>query len=419
MTPPPPPPPAPQPPQLPQLPVRAGAAEFALPLWHARWRLLGLALIGGALGFALSLFQPPRYTAQSSFVVQFAPRPSQAAAAMTASPLAGQFFPGVSMIDLHLAMLRSQTVSERIVERFDLQRAWQLPTLLQARQRLARSVTLETTRRDGVVWIAVEDEHPQRAAAIANQYIEELRLLLRQFALEDARQRRGFYETQHAKALEGLAQAQRELQASGFDRAALRVEPRAAAEAYGRMQAEVTAAELRLAAARRVRAEDSPEVRSLLGELASLRAQLQKMEVPRDDPAAGERGAFVERVRAYRYAEALAESMARVAEGARVEEAAEAVPVQALDVARPPELPSGPRIPIWTLAGLAAGLGLGVAIVLVRHRAALARTEPAYRERLELIRSVLPQRRGLATLLRRGRAAPGADGARGTGGAVK
>jgi uncharacterized protein involved in exopolysaccharide biosynthesis len=416
------PPPAPQPPQVPpwpQLPARAGVAEFGLPLWHARWRLLGLAVIGGSLGFVLCLFQPLHYSAQSSFVVQHTPRPSQAVAAMTASPLAGQFFPGVSMIDLYLAMLRSQTVSERIVERFDLQRAWQLPTMLQARQRLARRVALESARRDGVVWISVQDEHPQRAAAIANQYIEELRLLLRQFALEDARQRRGFYEAQHAKALEALAQAQRELQASGFDRAALRVEPRAAAEAYGRMQAEVTAAELRLAAARRVRAEDSPEVRSLLGELASLRTQLQKMEVPRDDTAGGGRGAFVERVRAYRYAEALADSMARVAEAARVEEAAEAVPVQVLDVARPPELPSGPRVPLWTLAGLAAALGLGAAVVLLRHRAALARTEPAYRERLELIRSVLPPRRGLAALLPRRGGAGAADGDRRTGNAVE
>lgn len=394
-----------------QLPVRVGLAELSLPLWHARWRLAGLALLGSLLGFGLSMFQTLQFTAQASFVVQQTPRASQSVAAMQAGPMAGQLFPGVSTIDLHMAMLRSQTISERIVERFDLQRTWQLPTLVHARQRLARRVTLESARRDGVVWISVVDEHPQRAAAIANQYIEELQLLLRRFALDEASQRRAFYDAQHAKALEALARAQKELQASGFDRAALRLEPRAAAEAYGRMQAEVTAAELRLAAARRVRAEDSAEVRGLLGELAALRAQLQKMEMPRDDDAsARQRGSFVERLRAYRYAETLADSMARIAEAARVDEAAEAVPVQVLDLARPPELPSGPRVQMWTLAGLGAALGLGIVVVLVRHRAALARTEPAYRERVELIRSVLPHRPGLGALLRRRRAArPDAD----------
>ena len=81
------------------------------------------------------------------------------------------------------------------------------------------------------------------------------------------------------------------------------------------------------------------------------------------------------------------------AEAARVDEAADAVPIQVLDQARPPEWPSSPRIPVWALAGALAGLLLVAAWVLLRHRQALARLDPAHQQRLALLQSVLAGRR--------------------------
>lgn len=370
-------------------PVRAGLLELTLPLAHA-WRGLLLAtLVGGAACTGLSLLQPLQYTARASFVVQPAPRPSMSVAAAPFAGLSGLLGSGMSPVDLQLALLQSHTINDRIIERFELQRAWALPLHVQAKQRLARRVNFASGRRDGVISVVVDDEHPQRAAAIANQYVDELRGLLRQFALDEARQRRAFYDAQLARAREALALAQKQLQGSGFDRGALRAEPRAAAEAYGRMQAEVTAAELRLAATRRVRTEGSPEVQQQLGELAALREQLRRMEAPRDEAG----GVFVERVRAFRYAEALVEQVSRQAEAARVDEAADPVPMQLLDRAAVPELPSGPRPLLWALAGLVGGFGLMAVWVLLRHRAALAGQDAALQRRLAEIRAALPARR--------------------------
>ncbi|WP_201493387.1 lipopolysaccharide biosynthesis protein [Rubrivivax sp. A210] len=366
----------------------AGLLEIALPLWHRRWRLLLATLLCGLLGLGLSLVQTVRFTGQASFVVQPLLRPSQSVVSSALPALAGLVSTSSGAVDLHLAILRSQTIADRIIDRFDLQRGWELPLRAQAHARLARRVSFGAGRRDGLVQVLVEDEHPQRAAAMANEYIEELRHTLRGFALEEARQRLKFYEAQLARARGALDEAQKKLQASGFDRAALRSEPRAAAEAYGRLQAEVTAAEMRLAATRRVRAEGSAEVQQVQSELAALRAQLARAEVPRDDGP----GAFVTRVREFRYAETLAESIARQAEAARVDEASDSVPLQVLDPARVPELPSSPRIPMWVLVGALLGFSGQAAWVLLHHRMRLARLDPAYRERIALIHSTLPRR---------------------------
>jgi len=368
-------------------PTSAGLLEILLPLWHRRWWLLLGLLVGGALGFGLSLTRPLRFTAQASFVAQPSLRPAAGAVAGALPALAGLVGAGSSNpVDLHVAILRSHAVANRIIERFDLQRVWALRTHTEVLGRLNQRASFGIGRRDGVVQVSIEDENGQRAAAMANEYVEELRLKLRAFALEDARQRRQFYEAQLAVARAALDKAQKQLQGSGFDRAALRSEPRVAAEAYGRLQADVTATELRLESTRRLRAEASPEVRQLMAELSALRGQLAKLEVPKDD---GSGGAFIGRVREYRYAETLAESIAKQAEGARVDEASDPLVLQTLDPATTPEIPTSPQPLRWLQIGMALGLALPASVVLLRHRAAMARLNPGYQARLALIRSVL------------------------------
>ncbi len=371
----------------------AGWLELALPLWHRRWWLLLATLLGAALAFGASLLQPLRFSGVASFVVQPQLRPSQAVAAGALPALAGLVGgAGASPVDLHVTILRSQTVSDRIIDRFDLQRSWGLAWRVQAQQRLSRRVSFGVGRRDGLVQIQVEDENPQRAAAIANEYVQELRNTLRSFALQEARARRQFYDAQLLRARADLAAAQQQLQGSGFDRAALRAQPSAAAERYSRLSAELGAAELRLAATRRVRADGSAEVQQQQGEVAGLRAQLAGIELPRDD-SAGAASGYVSRLRDFRQAEALAESIARQAEAARVDEAGDAVPLQVLDSAKLPEWPSSPRPPLWAAVGALAALLAAAAWVLLRHRLALARLDPAHQQRLALLRSVLPGRR--------------------------
>lgn len=383
------PPVAPPPTAAPWPPPSIGWLEVALPLWRRKWRLVGMALLLGALAFTTALHQPVRFLGQASFVVTPVQRPSQSVVAAALPALAGLAAGGTSAIDLHAAILKSRSVSDRLIERFDLVRAWQLGHPSQARALLARRLDVTVLRREGLVFVEIEDEHPQRAAALANQAVEELRSLLRGFALEEARQRRGFYEAQLQRARSALDATQKQLQASGFDRAALRAEPRATADAYTRQQAEIAAAEVRLAALRQVRADSSPEVAQTRGEIAALRGQLAAMEVPRNEGP----GTFVGRLREFRAAEQLVESLSRQVEAARFDEDAEPLPMQWLDRAQPAAWPYKPRPLLWLLAGLVGGFLAQAAWELMRHRGRLARQDGVWRERHAQVLAALPPRR--------------------------
>lgn len=370
-------------------PPSLGWLEVALPLWSRRWRLLLSALLLGIACFAVSLYRPLLFVGNSSFVVTTVQRPSSSVGAGAVPGLTLIAPGGASAIDLHVAMLRSRTVAERLVERFDLVRAWQLRDLASARALLARRMDFTIARREGVVYIEVFDVHPQRAAALANQAVEELKLLLRGFALDEARQRRTFYETQLERARKSLDGAQQQLRASGYDRAALRAEPGAAASAYARQQAEITAAEIRLASLQRLRAEGSPEVQLARTEIAAMRAQLARLEVPRDEGTGG----FAGRLRELRYAEQLVETLSRQLEAARFDEDADPVPVQWLDRAQPIYTPASPNPVLWALGGLLLGFALQAAWILMRHRGRLSRQDRHYQQRLAQVKAVLPVRR--------------------------
>lgn len=380
--------PSPMPPPV-WPPPSLGWLEVALPLWSRRWRLLLSALVLGLAFFAVSLFRPLMFVGQSSFVVTSVQRPSSSVGAGGAPGLTLIAPGGASPIDLHVAMLRSKVIGDRLVERFDLVRAWQMRDAASARALLSRRLDFTIARREGVVYIEATDVHPQRAAAIANQAVEELKLVLRGFALNEATQRRSFYEQQLERARQSLEKAQQQLRASGFDRAALRAEPGAAATSYARQQAEITAAEVRLAALLRLRVEGSDEVQMARAEIAAMRAQLARLEVPRDEGS----GAFGGRVRELRYAEQLVETLTRQLEAARFDVESEPVPVQVLDRAQPVFTPASPNPVQWALGGLALGFGLQAVWVLVRHRSRLARQDEHYRQRLEQVRAVLPVRR--------------------------
>lgn len=388
-------------PPAPWPPPSIGWLEVALPLWSRRWWLLFSALALGLAAFAVALFQPVRFVGQASFVVTPVHRPSQSVVAAALPTLAGLTPGGPSAIDLHVAMLRSREVATRLIDRFELVRAWEMQHPAQARARLARRMDFSIARREGVVYVEVEDEHPQRAAALANQAVEELRQLLRSYALDEARQRRVFYEAQLTRARSSLEQAQARLQGSGLDRAAMRTEPRGAADAYTRQLAEVAAAEVRLASLRRVRAETSAEVLQARAEIEALRGQLAAME----KPAVEGTGAVVARVRDFRFAESLVDSLNRQVEAARFDEDADPLPLQWLDRAQPPPWPAKPQPLLWLVAGAAAGLLLQGAWVLLRHRSRLAAKDPHYQRRLAQVRAVLappdlPRARGWRHALR-------------------
>jgi uncharacterized protein involved in exopolysaccharide biosynthesis len=215
--------------------------------------------------------------------------------------------------------------------------------------------------------------------------VDELRRLTSMLALTEAQQRRVFFEQQLGQTRDKLAAAQVALQEGGFSAGALKAEPRAAAESYAKLRAEVTAAEVRLQTIRRSLADNAPEVQQQLSLVSALRAELQKLEASSD--VAREPG-YVGRYREFKYQETLFDLFARQFELARLDESREGVLIQVVDVATPPERKSKPKrtlVAIVTTVVTALLAFGGVALSELLRRAG---QDPVASRRLDTLRAV-------------------------------
>lgn len=307
------------------------------------WKLLVTGpLVTGLAALAITFLIPPIFTAATTFLP---PQQQSATASALASlgpliGLAGVGGPVRTPADQFVALMQSTTVSDRIIDQFDLLETYQAKYRIDARNQLAKNVRMTIGKKDGLITVEVDDRLPQRAADIANRYVDELRRLTSSLAITEAQQRRAFFEQQLHQTRDKLTTAQMALQASGFSQGALKVEPKAAAEGYARLRAEVTAAEVRLRAMRGSLVDNTPEVRQQQETLTALRDQLARLETSSDARGGAD---YVGKYREFKYQEALFELFARQYELARVDESREGALIQVVDVAAPPERKSKPK----------------------------------------------------------------------------
>jgi uncharacterized protein involved in exopolysaccharide biosynthesis len=344
--------------------VAAGAesqhtlVDVSLPLLAA-WRLLiAVPVLCAAIGFGATYLVDSTFTAQTTLLPPEKPQNATAAAMQSLGALAALAGAGSSKTptDQFAALLQSATVRDRLIDRFKLLEVYDEDYKVDARRELDKRVRISIGKRDGLLTIEVDDKDPQRAAALANQHVDELRHLTSVLAVTEAQQRRSFFEQQLKNTRHELTRAQQALQGSGFSQGALKSEPRVAAEGYARLRAEVTAAHVRLQTLSGTLSDGAAEVQQQRAQLGALQAQLALLE-----QSSGAVGAdYVGKFREFKYQEALFEMMARQFELARVDESREGALIQVVDVAVPPEKRSKPRRGI-----IAAASGLGAAILLL------------------------------------------------------
>ena len=338
-----------------------GGWDFVLEaLRHWKLLLLGSLLCGLAV-LGLSYAIQPTFTARTTFLPPQPPQNNAAAALASLGALGN--LAGVTSgtrvsADLYAGLLASRLVRDKLADEFKLADAYGLELRDEVLDELGRRIRITVGRKDGLIAVEVDDTSPQRAAAMANRHVDELRRVTSQFALSEAQQRRAFFERELAATRQRLAAAQAELQASGFNESTLRAEPRAASENYARLRAETMAAQVRLQALRQTLTDETPEVQRQLSTLGSMRAQLDKMgsAVP-----SGSGPEYIGRYREFKYQETLFELFARQFELARLDEAREGAGAQTVDVAQVPQRKSKPR---RALLAVTATLASGVAIAL-------------------------------------------------------
>lgn len=313
----------------------------------------GLLALGGAFLVA------PTYTA----VTQFLPPQQQqgAAAAMLQSlgslgGLAGAAAGIKNPSDQYIAFMKSRSLQDAIIDRFDLMKKWEIELRQDARLALDGAVRI-TAGKDGIIDVEVDDEDPIFAAAMANAYVEELRALMNRLAVTEAQQRRQYFEQQLQKAKDSMVKAEQALKATGVNSSAIKSSPEAAVGAVAEIQARIAAQEIKIGSMRGYLTESAPDFKQAITELAALRSQLSKLESGGPISVGG--SDYIARFRDFKYHETLFELFAKQYELARADEAREGAVIQVLDVATPPDRKSKPKKAlIAVITTLATGFAL-------------------------------------------------------------
>ena len=346
-------------------------------------RLLVLGPLAVAvLAWGVSYLMPPIYTAKTQFLP---PQQQQSAAANMLANLGslGGLAGTVGVIknpaDQFLAYLKSVTVQDKLIERFNLLDRYRVKTKTEARLLLSSNVRA-AAGKDGLITIEVDDQDPKFAAELANAYVEELEKLLAKLATTEAQQRRMFFEKQWTQAKDKLVQSEIALRATGVSGNVLKSNPTAALAVVASLQAAVTAQEVKLGTLRGYLAETAPEFKQALHELANLRAQLAKQEKdgPTTNGKTSAEGDYVSKYRDFKYNETLFELFAKQFELAKVDESREGAVIQILDVAQTPERYSKPKRELIALiSSLAAEFALLLFLTLRLTLISLGRNSEA------------------------------------------
>jgi uncharacterized protein involved in exopolysaccharide biosynthesis len=354
--------------------------ELFRALSRRRRLILGITAASAAVALVVSLLLPVYYKAETRILPPQDKGSNLAAQLMGQAggliALAGGAAGGKSQGELFVAMTKSRTVLDRVVDRFDLMKLYKGKYREDARKNLVGFLKVQEDRKSGIISLTVEDRDPKRAAEMANAFVEELKSLAGGLAISEAGQRRMFFEDQLGQTKVSLARAEEEVKAFQQRTGMFQVDAQARAiiEGIARLRAGIAVKEVEAKVLRSFATAQNPDLQRVEEEIRALRAELEKVETSKGhgfDPLmpsgrVPEMGTeYLRKLRQLKYNETLFELLSKQYELAKLDEARDAVVIQVIDRAVPPERKSGPHRALIVLLGTVIMLILSVFIVLL------------------------------------------------------
>jgi uncharacterized protein involved in exopolysaccharide biosynthesis len=381
--------------------IDADVIDLLLVLAQHKKRILQITLGTALVALIVSFLLPKMYTATATILP---PQQKQSAFSEmigqlgVLAKLGGATDLGLkNPADLFVAMLKSRTIEDNLINRFDLRRVYWVRRYEDARKKLEDRSKI-SAGDEGIISISVSDRDPKRAMDLANAYVDELHSLNQNLAITEAGQRRLFYQQKLDAERDELSKADLALkqvqEKSGL------MEPEAQAKAIvnsvADTRAQIAIREVQLQAMRSYATPNNPDLKRAERELAGLRGQLARLEsntgaagngnlaVPtrRLPEAALE---YIRRARELRYHETLYEFLGKQLEAARIDEANDAVTVQVVDKAKEPEKKSSPKRLLIVLVSTIVAFGLACLWVVLMEALRRKQQDPNDRARLALL----------------------------------
>ena len=278
--------------------------------------------------------------------------------------------------DLYISILKSRSVADAVVKRLDLQKEFESKTLEDARRSLEATVKFQAGK-DGIITISANNTNPQKAAVVANTYVDELGRRSLQLNLSKASTERIFIEKRLDVVKQDLKNAEIEMKAFQEKYKMIKADSQAtvAIEGIAKLKAEIVTKEVQLATLRNSMTDESNEVKSLLAGISRLKSQLGSMTgsggsdnvIPSTGNVPSIAIEYVRKLRELKTQEAIFEQISKQYEISKFNEAKDSSSLQILDEAVPPVTKSSPKRLLIVILSVVTAFFISIFIVFIQE----------------------------------------------------
>jgi capsule polysaccharide export protein KpsE/RkpR len=288
---------------------------------------------------------------------------------------------------LFVGILQSRTVQDDLINKFDLRKLYRDRLVEDAREDLGKKTDITEDRKSGIISIQVTDKNPQRAAAMAQEYVEELKRLLTQVNTSSAHRERVFLEERLAQVKQDLESAEKGFSEFASKNTAIDIQSQGKAmiEAGAALEGQMIAAQTELQSLRQIYSDGNIRVRTTQARVNELQRQLEKLSGKFDSVTTSNGQAdqmiypsirklpllgvnYADLYRNTKIQEAIFETLTQGYELAKVEEAKETPNVKVIDPPNVPEKKSFPPRPLIIILGALLPCFLGAFWILGNAR---------------------------------------------------
>lgn len=178
-----------------------------------------------------------------------------------------------------VAILRSRTVGDRLLDRFGLMKVYGASLRENARQALANRTFIIEDRKTGLITLTVQDQDRYRAAQMVEGYVAELDHLSSELNIGAAHRERLFLEERVAAIKGQMDEAAQKLASFSSAHAVMAVDEQAKSmmESAARLQGQMTALEAQRQGLEQIYTPNNVRVRQVGAEIATLKRQLRQL----------------------------------------------------------------------------------------------------------------------------------------------
>jgi uncharacterized protein involved in exopolysaccharide biosynthesis len=293
------------------------------------------------------------------------------------SGLANSLLDSKTPSTLYLGIMRSRTVADALIQKFQLKDLYDHRYIEDVYLELEERSTIAISKKDQLISVSVEDGDPQRAADMANAYIDMLNRINRDLNITHGKRKRIFLQDRLKEVRKDLRKAEIELQTFQEKHHLISLEEQAkvSIEGAAKIKGKIISAQTELEVFKQFGTEKQIEALMLKTKIEELQNQLSMIENGRKSKAHDAKGSdfyfpfgdlprlglqLMRLTREAKIQEKLFELLVAQYEMAKIEEAKDVDTIQVLDKAVAPQKRYRPKririILVSTMMALAVAL---------------------------------------------------------------